>query len=644
MYSAGTSASLAPPVGNKLVDYKRKMEQEHLIKKQIIEIRVGKNHNASSLQEEFSKMYHQKIVPYINECCNELSHPGTTHKINQIELDIGIVSPDGLEAAFEEKLKPALQRKLAEKIEAIPPTFSIIQPTSEERGKQGKQKGSELEMLTYFIQTGLLPWWSKKQDKASLEKKLEELIETTPSQIKNLIKTSVKNTVYLKRLIFHFSDALLLKISGLMAPPLFSFIKEYWHDLPQITKIEIFQDIPENKLRFELWSTLLLNVSVDSWTSLQEELFVQQHLSHLTKHLQINYAIMIRESLKQVNNQPRKYPFKSNLPQIIAGLNTTSTAKQSQKKQGLPTAVKQFTQLQEQLQALQKYDIALFAPLIAQLQKKVQALQKRKETASIPQEITALQEQVRELEERIHAAITTQLKELQEQLNAFLKQGNTKGIKQLKEKIQRLQEKQLQKKTDPLIEEGHLPEILNNTFNQSDEVYINNAGLVLLWPFITRFFQTIELVTEKTFTDEVDVEALDIEYEGSNRERAALLLQYLVDGSTITSEHELPLNKILCGIDLMQPVNTELMLTEQEKEESENLLVAVSANNPLWKNLSTEGLQSAYLQREGVLSFRDGSPWLQVEKKTHDITLEQLPWGTHVIKLPWMEHILYAEW
>ncbi|NEQ81580.1 MAG: hypothetical protein F6K26_15380 [Moorea sp. SIO2I5] len=154
----------------------------------------------------------------------------------------------------------------------------------------------------------------------------------------------------------------------------------------------------------------------------------------------------------------------------------------------------------------------------------------------------------------------------------------------------------------------------------------------MLWPFLTRFFVTIGLLQNKIFINT------------TSAERAALLLQYLVDNSTEIPEHILPLHKILCGIYLLEPIDTNLEITEQERAECEKLLSAVIQNWSILKNTSIEGFRRAFLQRNGIVRIRDGSWLLQVERETYDILLDRIPWSIRVVKLPWMDNILYVEW
>lgn len=171
-----------------------------------------------------------------------------------------------------------------------------------------------------------------------------------------------------------------------------------------------------------------------------------------------------------------------------------------------------------------------------------------------------------------------------------------------------------------------------NNFNNTNEIYINNGGLILLHPFLNHFFETIGLVQKKSFIN------------SAAAERAVLLIQYLVEATTEPPESSLPLNKVLCGIDVLEPIEASLDITEQEQSECEDLLTAVIQNWSILKNTSIAGFRQAFLQRKGILRIRDGNWLLQVEPETYDILLDQLPWSINIIKLPWMNNVLYVEW
>jgi len=181
-------------------------------------------------------------------------------------------------------------------------------------------------------------------------------------------------------------------------------------------------------------------------------------------------------------------------------------------------------------------------------------------------------------------------------------------------------------------EKRHLVAYRSETIKPSDEIYIHNAGLVICWPFLNRFFESVSLVQEGLFINSVA------------SERAVHLLQYLVDGSLETPEHELPLNKVICGRRLAEPIARDFEISEPESLEAENLLQSVIRNWPALGNISIEGFQVAFLQRRGVLMLRNGDWLVQVERQTHDILLDKLDWTISIIRLPWMDNLIYTEW
>jgi len=161
-------------------------------------------------------------------------------------------------------------------------------------------------------------------------------------------------------------------------------------------------------------------------------------------------------------------------------------------------------------------------------------------------------------------------------------------------------------------------------------IYIDNAGLVLLHPFLPQFFEALGVAGEDKLL---------------KPDRALCLLHYLATGQPVAPEYELILPKILCNSPLEAPVESNVELTTAELEESAALLEAVIRHWEALRNTSPDGLRGTFLLRPGKVSLRADGDWaLQVESKSFDILLDQLPWGISMIKLPWMEKMMWVEW
>ncbi|HEY6502585.1 MAG TPA: contractile injection system tape measure protein [Chitinophagaceae bacterium] len=170
------------------------------------------------------------------------------------------------------------------------------------------------------------------------------------------------------------------------------------------------------------------------------------------------------------------------------------------------------------------------------------------------------------------------------------------------------------------------------TMAGEQEIYIDNAGIVLLAPFIEPFFNQFGLNEENKLEDDADA-SLGIQ-----------LLNMVTAGSWDEEEHRLVLNKILCG-RLPQWAGYRITdIPPQAKQESVELLQNIIRYWPALKSTSSEAVQQTFLQRHGKLIFKEEQWQLSVEYKTHDILLESLPWTYSVIKLPWMQYPLYVTW
>ena len=170
-----------------------------------------------------------------------------------------------------------------------------------------------------------------------------------------------------------------------------------------------------------------------------------------------------------------------------------------------------------------------------------------------------------------------------------------------------------------------------------DVIYVANAGLVLLHPFLPRMFQQLRLLSDDT-KGRPRIAGTD------DASRAVHLLQWLVDTLCDAPEPSLALNKLLCGLELDTPVAPAIVPEEDEIELCQQLLAAVTANWSSISNTSADGLRETFLQRDGRLQRRDGKWTLTVSRKTVDVLVDQIPWGFAVILHPWMSKELAVIW
>jgi hypothetical protein len=170
-------------------------------------------------------------------------------------------------------------------------------------------------------------------------------------------------------------------------------------------------------------------------------------------------------------------------------------------------------------------------------------------------------------------------------------------------------------------------------FQEADGIYIGNAGIIILHPFLPALFKELGLLDDK-----------DQFYAEEYCQRAVVLLHYLQTGKAEYEEQYLAFNKIICSMKPEDNLPDDIILTENEKKECDQLLDIIVGYWEALKGASREALQETFFTRNGKLSLKNEIYLLQVERSATDILIDRLPWGIGIIKLPWLSHLIHAEW
>lgn len=169
-----------------------------------------------------------------------------------------------------------------------------------------------------------------------------------------------------------------------------------------------------------------------------------------------------------------------------------------------------------------------------------------------------------------------------------------------------------------------------------EAIFVDNAGLVIAWPFFRLLFERLDLL------DPADDFKVTVSPAGQSR--AVHVLQYLVDGSKPGPEAQLMLSQVLCGMPVDDPVDLSIELTEHERSICDELLLVVLAMWSALGSTSADGLREAFLQRDGRL-LRTADGWdMSVERGPVDVLLDRIPWSISIVRLPWMEAVVRTEW
>lgn len=565
----------------------------HIIRRQILEIRGVREADARQLQEEIGRLFNEKILPLLDRYMSEHSPGEVIHRIDLLELDIGTVFRHNLEKEFIEKIT----RQLNIYFQPQPSSGSSFATEKEEI--PGKK--SHLELFSFFIKTGNLPWWADSEDKNPVKESLDFLIRNEKSALRHSMYEWIRHPDALKRIVIQIGFP---KWAELAATNVDWTGEELTFMLSRLMnllkKSASWNNYPEHKLQEILGLKFLPFVfSLPRKTQPATD-FWRGFLTQLTPGQSVKYEDLLAEILLQLE--------KINQGQI------RRKERQEQEENG---------EQEEDTDAFLWKDKTKRGSLQAKLFERVKRFLEVKTLA--PEERIQWLERLQKLNEE-----AAEDEDLQEILR-LLEQETTADETEINFESDK-------RETSDLTENIDEPELLKlikeekYQFSDTDELFVNNAGLVILFPFLNRFFENLNLLDERRF---VDVAAAH---------RAVGLLQFLADGREIPLEHRCGLNKILCGLDAETVLEFGEPVTPEEAEACQTLLEAVIANAPILGEMSVDGFRGSFLIRKGILRAGVGAWQLNVERETFDVVLERFPWSWSVVKLPWMKWAISVEW
>ncbi|HMI01606.1 MAG TPA: contractile injection system tape measure protein [Pedobacter sp.] len=162
---------------------------------------------------------------------------------------------------------------------------------------------------------------------------------------------------------------------------------------------------------------------------------------------------------------------------------------------------------------------------------------------------------------------------------------------------------------------------------------VENAGLVLVWPFLKAAFLKLNWLSENEFKDRATIE------------KAICWLHFLIYEAMPVDESPMLLNKLICGLEAEEALAlNQIRFSKKELAEAEEVKQAVIQNWPALKTTVTSALKESFFKRNGLLKIKDDNWYLNIERKGIDVLIDRLPWPIAHVKLPWNNYMIHVNW
>ncbi len=575
----------------------------HRLHRLELEISTAEEPLARSLMDRLSQLHHAALESLLERAFSELSPPGRWDRLERLELDLGTLQASDLEQQLLQRLEAALRRALAARLppplpQPLPPETSTAAP-GPAADADGLQR--QLELLAVFTATGSLPWWAPRHDRHLIAVALDNALALPPPELRALLRQLAgapgEPSVALQRL--------LAAASPQHRPRIEQALQEAALEGEALQGEAAMKAAQEEALQADLVAVINPKAPVEPPT--------KADTTPTT-----SYSTPTTTAPPEAPGEPDPNPPN---PSALEHLAIYASTGRWPPGEGLdPNPPQALEAALDSALALPSPELRALLQQLAGAPGEPSAALQRLLAAASPQQRLQLE-----------AAVQAEELEVALQGEAAMKAAQVEALDAALQKALKPTEPAA---SDPTATARPTPPPTPQPRSDvDDDLVIDGAGMVLLWPFLETLFSRLELITqERLFGDE------------DQRQRAMALLGFLVDGDGDPPEWRLTLAKLLCGALPQAPYGLEAPLSDAEQAEAEALLQAVLDHADGRLGDDGAALRQDFLQRPGLLSARPGAWVLQVERRSGDEVLEGLPWSWSWIRLPWMDDLLQVVW
>jgi len=589
----------------------------HIIQKLVVEVNTSTTKQGYGIKDNARSFIDQYVIPAVESYLAEMELFVGNDQVVQIDQLAIEIATDSIELNSPELtfiIQQAFEKKLSGSSVELAQLNYLQQQQNNTTTKVNQLKQQQLELdevsekesvqwitgtahqvnaFFYFLEFGTRPWWSKDAiafNQYLEEEKVLDYIEKELQLFSRLFLKKIVNNRTKRRFVLQFSDIVLAEIALLIANPqaksdqreinqFYTIVEDlkWYHALNATSRLQFWEFILEYVLQFLAGKTIS-----DEACGVQLQQILVKELSRTLEYndrtLLLRNQVRVIRWLHRLANISKSASYYDSLIASFIKMSVSISKDQLQVNAGSNTSASIVTS-ESTLKSIEQ----------KQLEKDQQSAVDKEELFEEEKRVT--------LNEKLQDKVEDELVQQFEKLELL-------GLS-----------------TD---DEVLLVEI-------SDGLLVDNAGLILLHPFLKHFFKKVALLEddEKSFTDPF---------------LAVHLLHFIATGIEQDFEHTLLFEKYLVGLPFEEIVPKNVVISDELKLEVVSLLEAVKENWEPLRTTSNEGLRETFLVRSGKLMNLNEHPRVVIERKTVDILLEKIDWSMSLVHFPWMEKLLYVEW
>jgi len=224
----------------------------HVIKKQVIDLRIRNKKDAYRVQQLASEQYHKNVITVLQKAFDKVYGDGEVVRIDRLEIDLGVLTEKEIEKGIWETMIFKILTEQLDRLKHGKFSEAVIK-------RQSPAAGFADQWL-FYMQKGYLPWNAAQIDDGWHEKVLYGLATdfTLVTRLRSLIGTDESSV---KRIVFQHKENFLVALTESLTAQsqklLPSAIDEIIQLILFLRRTGTPQKVTKASLRHRLWQQVL---------------------------------------------------------------------------------------------------------------------------------------------------------------------------------------------------------------------------------------------------------------------------------------------------------------------------------------------------------------------------------------------------
>ncbi|MEM9824195.1 MAG: contractile injection system tape measure protein [Bacteroidota bacterium] len=186
--------------------------EQHLIHRQILDLRLDSKANAFQIQGQFKDWYGQQFLPVLEEVFAQISE-GRQIRLERLHFDFGRFN-----AEFNSLSRAALRDLILDQlIQQLPELFDAHYPKKSGIVQVVDNHHSRCEAFLFFLKNGRLPWWQANVNPGILDELLDAVVQSNAAAFTRFFNSQWTETIQ-NRLLKQYQPEQIFRLLGLINP------------------------------------------------------------------------------------------------------------------------------------------------------------------------------------------------------------------------------------------------------------------------------------------------------------------------------------------------------------------------------------------------------------------------------------------